>query len=282
MHPNLQFTYETEQNSKINYLDITIIRQNDHVDIAVYRKPTYTDSIIPYTSNHPPPHKYAAIRHMYNRLNTYQLNNTHYRQEQNTIHNILHNNQFPIQNHTHPQQKQNQNMTTIEPPTQSNKRWIKFTYVRKETSTITNIFKGTNLSIAYHTANTIQKQLAPKKTVIDKYNSSGVYILICPDCKKAYVGQTGRNFHTRCKEHKRAFKYNTSQSKFAQHIITQGHTFDTIQNTMEILHIHEKGTYLNTLERYHIHMEAKNNNHLNEDLSDTSNPIFDTIIQILK
>jgi hypothetical protein len=66
MHPNLQFTYETEQNNKINYLDITIIRQNDQVDIVVYRKPTYTDSIIPYTSNHPAPHKYAAIRYMYN------------------------------------------------------------------------------------------------------------------------------------------------------------------------------------------------------------------------
>jgi hypothetical protein len=125
------------------------------------------------------------------------------------------------------------------------------------------------------------KQLAPQKIIIDKYNSSGVYKLTCPDCKKAYVGQTGQNFHTRYKEHKRAFNYNTSQSKFAQHIITQGHTFDTFQNTMEILHIHEKGTYLNTLERYHTHMEAKNNNHLNEDLSETSNPIFDTIIQIL-
>jgi hypothetical protein len=191
MHPNLQFTYKTEQNSKINYLDITIITQNDQVDIAVYRKPTYTDSIIPYTSNHPAPHKYAAIRYMYNRLNTYQLNNTHYRQEQNTIHNILHNNQFPIQNHTRPQQKQNQNTTTIEPPTKNNKRWIKFTYVGKETNTITNIFKGTNLRIAYHTTNTIQKQLAPKKTITDKYNSSGVYKLTCPDCKKAYVGQTG-------------------------------------------------------------------------------------------
>jgi hypothetical protein len=66
MHPSIHFTYETEQNNTINYLDISIIKQPDKVDIAIYRKPTYTDSIIPYTSNHPTPHKYAAIRYMHN------------------------------------------------------------------------------------------------------------------------------------------------------------------------------------------------------------------------
>jgi hypothetical protein len=49
---------------------------------------------------------------------------------------------------------------------------------------------------------------------------------------------------------------------------------------MEILDTHEKGAYLNTLERYHIHVEAINNNHLNEEFSETSNPIFNTIIQL--
>jgi hypothetical protein len=136
------------------------------------------------------------------------------------------------------------------------------------------------IHIAHHTTNTIQKQLTHRKPITDKFTRSGIYKLTCPDCKKAYVGQTGRNFYTRYNEHKRAFKYNTSQSKFAQHIITKGHTFDCIQNTMEVLHTHEKGAYLNTLARYHIHIEAKNNNHLNEEFSETSNPIFNTIIQL--
>jgi hypothetical protein len=105
MHPNLHFTHETELTNTINYLDVTINRRNNHVDIAICRKPTYTDAIIPYTSNHPPAHKYAAIRYMYNRLESYQLNNAHYSQEYNTIQNILYNNKFPLQTHIRLQRK---------------------------------------------------------------------------------------------------------------------------------------------------------------------------------
>jgi hypothetical protein len=279
MHPNLHFTHETEQTNTINYLDVTINRRNNHVDIAIYRKPTYTDAIIPYTSNHPPAHKYAAIRYMYNRLESYQLNNIHYSQEINTIQNILYNNQFPLQTHIRPQRKQHQNTTTTEPQSQ-NKKWVKFTYIGKETNIITKIFKNTNLRIAYHTANTILKQLAPHDTTTDIYNSSGIHKLTCQNCKKAYVGQTGRSFHARFLEHKRAFKNNTAQSKFAQHASDHGHMFGTIQNTMEILHIQKKGTHLNTLERYCIHKEAKINNHLNEDQVDITNPIFDILSRL--
>jgi len=53
LHPKLQFTKETEQNNQINYLDITIHRQKTKVKISIYRKPTYTYTIIPFTSNHP-------------------------------------------------------------------------------------------------------------------------------------------------------------------------------------------------------------------------------------
>jgi len=31
----------------------------------------------------------------------------------------------------------------------------------------------------------------------DKFTQSGVYKLICPDCGKFYIGQTGRDFKTR-------------------------------------------------------------------------------------
>jgi hypothetical protein len=142
---------------QINYLDITIKRKDDHVDISVYGKPTYTDSIVPHTSNHPAPHKYAAVRYLYNRLNTYHLNSEHYLQELHTIQNILYNNRFSIHKHTHPKPKHNNNTTNIEPQQQNNKKWVKFTYVAKETTLITKIFKGTDLRVAHHTTNTLQK-----------------------------------------------------------------------------------------------------------------------------
>ena len=91
IHPNLQFTKETEHSNKLNYLDIMIHKTPTSVNIGVFRKPTFTDIIIPYTSNHPTHHKYAAIRFLYSRLNSYQLHETECHLEENIIHNILHN-----------------------------------------------------------------------------------------------------------------------------------------------------------------------------------------------
>jgi hypothetical protein len=95
LHNNIHFTHEEEQDKHINYLDITIQRHDSHLSFSVYRKPTYTDSIIPHDSNHPTQHKYAAIRFLYNRLDSYHLQGTNYTQENNIVANILHNNQFP-------------------------------------------------------------------------------------------------------------------------------------------------------------------------------------------
>jgi hypothetical protein len=96
LQQNLHFTREIEQNNTINYLDIKIHKTQSNMKISVYRKPTVTDTIIPYTSNYPTQHKLAAVRFLYNRLNTYQLQPAEFQQEENIIHNILHNNSFPI------------------------------------------------------------------------------------------------------------------------------------------------------------------------------------------
>jgi len=46
---NLQFKIITEENNTINYLDITIYRNNNNIDIIIYRKTTGTDT----TTNFP-------------------------------------------------------------------------------------------------------------------------------------------------------------------------------------------------------------------------------------
>jgi hypothetical protein len=65
---NLKFTLEKEEDCKINFLDITIHRENNKLSVEIYRKPTYTDSIIPNDSCHPNEHKLAAVRYLYNRM----------------------------------------------------------------------------------------------------------------------------------------------------------------------------------------------------------------------
>ena len=104
IHPKLQFTAETERDNTLNYLDISIHRTPTGMKTSIYRiyriylyiPYTYTNTIIPYTSNHPTQHRYATVKFLYNRLNTYDLEKEEHEHELNIIHNILHYNSFPI------------------------------------------------------------------------------------------------------------------------------------------------------------------------------------------
>ena len=65
-------------------------------------------------------------------------------------------------------------------------KWAKFTYVGKQTRVITKLFKNTE--------NTIGRILMPMKDPnYNKFSKFGVYQLICPECNKKYIGQTGRS-----------------------------------------------------------------------------------------
>ena len=116
LHTTLKFTGEMETNKVIIYLDRTIHRTPINWRMSIYRKPTFPDTIIPHTSSQPTQHKYAAIKFLYTRLSTYNLLKNDYKQEEHIIHNIMHNNSFPI----HPQkpstQKPRKHLETTQTP----------------------------------------------------------------------------------------------------------------------------------------------------------------------
>jgi len=132
-------------------------------------------------------HKYAAVRYLYDRLDSYNLQQKEYQQELNIIHNILHN-FFPIRPHKLPTPNPDKQITT-----HTTQKWDSFTYIGKETSYTTNIFKRTDLKITFRTTYTLAKPLTHKDSARDKYCLSGVYKLTCQDCHKKYVGQTGNS-----------------------------------------------------------------------------------------
>jgi hypothetical protein len=94
------------------------------------------------------------------------------------------------------------------------------------------MFRQKDFRIAYCTNNTIKNLLMQRNLAPNRFSQSGVYNLTCPDCNKAYVGQTGRNFTIRYNKHKQAFCNNSHISKFAQHLNGQAHSFGTTNNIM--------------------------------------------------
>ena len=194
LHQKLQFAAEMEENETINYRDTTIHRTPSNWKTAIYRKPTFTDTIIPYTSNHPSQHKYAAAKFLYNKLHTYNLQPDEYLEKENTIHNILYNNSFPIQphkpHHPKPQKQRQTTHTHTHTHTHTNTKMGHVCLHWKRT----HLCRSTNIKIAFRTNNTVYNRLTHKHHKTDKYTKSGVFKFICSDCKKTYeyASQTGR------------------------------------------------------------------------------------------
>jgi hypothetical protein len=113
---------------------------------------------------------------------------------------------------------------------------------------ITNILKDSNIQIAYRTNNTLQSHFTHNIQNPEKFSLSRVYKLTCPDYKKAYIGQTGRDLITRYNERKCSFQNNNHTSKFAQHLIEHMHYFGNIYDIMQILQLEKKVLHLNTIE----------------------------------
>jgi hypothetical protein len=213
IHPELKFTATDELNNTINFLDLTITRNQTKLDINIYRKPTATDTAIHYTSNHPIQHKLAAHRFLLNRLHNLPLSNEHKQQEMNTILHIAQNNGYPIKLinrfNTQIKNKITTQKNLLTTANNNNKKWAIFEYSNPIIMKIPNIFRNTNLKISFRPCNTTQNILKTYPETTNTYNNSGIYSLQCNTCKRHYVGQTGRNLAARFSEHTRYIKTMT-------------------------------------------------------------------------
>lgn len=62
---------EAENNRKLPYLDIQIIRRENNIRTTVYRKPTANKEIVHFTSKTPLPYKISIIKAYFYRALTF-------------------------------------------------------------------------------------------------------------------------------------------------------------------------------------------------------------------
>jgi len=93
---HLEFKLLEEENNTINYLDLSIHRNTNSIDLGIYRKPTHTDIIIQFSSNHPYKHKLATFKVYANRLLVLPITKQAKQQEWKIILAIAQNNGFPL------------------------------------------------------------------------------------------------------------------------------------------------------------------------------------------
>jgi hypothetical protein len=182
------------------------------------------------------------------------------------------------------QKLQNYNKSVNKPDsnvTKANVRWSSITYVGKEVNSIARTLRKFNINVALKCRTTLGHWLKQKpvnfKTDTEKYEACGVYNIKCRSCHGTYIGQTGRSFKTRFKEHVSDIVNNRSKTGYSHHILSKGHERAHDINELEILEIQQKGSILNTLEKFHIFKSRKERTLLNEIQSDVHNPIFAVI-----
>lgn len=279
LHPKIKFKLEVEVDNSINFLDLTITREHCRHNFQIYRKPTHTDVVIPAASCHPWQHKLAAFHSYINRLLTVPLSNESYMKELNTIYNIAVANGY------------DRRMIDKLVKTKINKQMAKLLYavprervvhtyrssmiyVGKISEKISKILRNNDVHVAFRTTNTVRRAICNGKEKTEVGRKSGVYRLTCDECNSVYVGQTGRCFETRYKEHISAYRNaRPERSHFAEHLLDTGHQLSD-GHSYEVLHTCNKSLRLNVLEQLEIIKHNVDGAILNDQINVSSSPLL--------
>jgi hypothetical protein len=81
----------------------------------------------------------------------------------------------------------------------------------------------------------------------------------------------GQTFYTTYKEHIQAIKSNNGNSGYLNNILSTGHTYGSITNTMNIIKREKIRKLPSTLENYHIYKISGSRLHINDTHTDVYN-----------
>ena len=138
-------------------------------------------------------------------------------------------------------QKQRIQRRTTQPKTPTttgtDTKWATFTYTSPQIRKITNLFKHTNVKVAFKCNNTISRLTKPAKQTLrlTPYDRNGIYSLTCNTCKQSYVGQTSQGLKLRFQENTWYIKYNNPLSAYVQHILHNQHEYRPMDKTVAFL-----------------------------------------------
>ena len=96
IEPSIQFTKEIQQDNKLPFLDINLMKEDDGtISTSVYRKKTHTDQYLQFSSHHPIAHKQAVIRTLFTRASRLSSSLIHRASEERHVVAALQGNGYP-------------------------------------------------------------------------------------------------------------------------------------------------------------------------------------------
>lgn len=291
VHRNIRFTMEIEENGRLPFLDLEVKRREGKIELGIYRKPTSTQRFIPNESNHHDRHKTAAFRTMIHRLYSIAMKEEDFNKEAEYIKDTARKNGYSetmIKRLMVKEAKRNRRnkLTTLQRQCgeENIKQRAGITYDEKTTKKIGRKLKGMGI-VTTPTSKIYQLKnlLGSTKDKKELGEKCGIYKIQCPQCNKAYIGQTKRLITKRVKEHireaaiakKKKRKIAEQRSAVARHIMEEGHNI-TLKDITAIREVTE-WRKLEAYESLYISKEAPENL-MNTDKGFGYSPLFEELI----
>lgn len=276
-HRKLQFTLEVEENSQINFLDITLIKHKNKILTKWYTKSVSSGRYLNFNSEHHITHKKNVITAIIDRA--IKLTSPSYRKDSiNKAKTLLTENNYPIEMINKIVKKRthafyNSLDFTKKLTEKQSQSYFPIPYVSQLSEKIEKIFRHHNINIAHKSQCHTKQYFTKLKSKTRKLKQTHiVYKIPCSDCDKVYYGQSAQYLQERLKAHKYAKTASTALNK---HKIDTGHNFNYHETSIVTS---EKNTYKrNILEMIHINAD-KNSVNNNSEINNLSK-IYQVILK---
>ena len=170
-------------------------------------KRTHTDQYLNFQLHHPLHHKLGVVRTLLNRMDKVVTEEEDRKVEEDKIRKALNQCSYPewtvnkvktnkVNKQTKPKPRKEKNKAT------TRRTLVTVPYIQGLTEKLQRIYHSHQISTAVRPHTSLRKMLVHPKDKIDIENVTGcVYEIPCHNCAKTYIGETGRLFGTRKKEH---------------------------------------------------------------------------------
>ena len=213
LHQNIKFTIEEERTGKLAFLGTLLKRNNGKFSVLVYRKPTYAEQYLHYSSHHQTSCKESVVSSLFNRAYSIITNKDDLDKENTRIKQVLKENGYQesiiskifkriTNNHSLPQSNQLTQATDIQE--EEIRMSINLPYVEGTSEKLRRILRSHKIRSTFYTENTLRKLLCkPKDRVATEDKNNIVYEIDCSNCQAVYFGECKRCLKLRSDEQMR-------------------------------------------------------------------------------
>ncbi|XP_067121766.1 uncharacterized protein [Centruroides vittatus] len=247
INEEIQFTAEEKNktNKSINYLDVTIKRNDYSLEFKPYKKPCSIVVTIRYDSNIPSYIKQNIFKMEYTKIITRTSNPTDIHTHTNELKKKFVLNGYPNSLINHWENKINSNMINNKvKKLNTDTKYISFPYIKELYEDINRDLQKMSIKLApkYEKLQNRLRPTKPNRKPEKKEETRNVVYKIPCTCNTTnfYIGETKRKLGIRLKEHIADLKYHRLNSVFHDHCLLNDCNID--ENNVQILY-KEKDMY---------------------------------------